>query len=347
MRALRPLSALRSLLTSEAAGGLILMAAAAAALIVANSPLSGAYTKALHAYLGPLSVLHWINDGLMAVFFLLVGLEIKREALDGRLRTWPDRILPGLAALGGMVVPALVYVAFNAGGDTLRGWAIPAATDIAFALGVLALLGRRVPVSLKIFLSAVAIVDDLGAVVIIALFYTSGLDPVMLTGAALILAALVGLNRAGVTRLTPYLLLGLVLWVLVLRSGIHATVAGVLLALTIPIRPSPGRPEDATSPLHRLEHGLGPLVAYAIVPVFGFANAGVTLIGLPREAALAPVTLGVAFGLFLGKQIGIFAAVVLAAATGVAQRPSGASWAQVYGVAVLCGIGFTMSLFIG
>lgn len=343
----RPLSALRSLLTSEAAGGLILMAAAAAALIVANSPLSGTYANALHAYLGPLSVLHWINDGLMAVFFLLVGLEIKREALDGRLRTWPDRTLPGVAALGGMVVPALVYVAFNASGDTLRGWAIPAATDIAFALGVLALLGRRVPVSLKIFLSAVAIADDLGAVVIIALFYTSGLDPVMLAGAGVTLLVLVGLNRAGAKALTPYLVLGLVLWVFVLRSGIHATVAGVLLALTVPIRPSPGKPEDVTSPLHRLEHGLGPLVAYAIVPVFGFANAGVALLDLPREAVVAPVTLGVALGLFVGKQVGIFAAVALAVAAGIAQRPAGASWPQVYGVAVLCGIGFTMSLFIG
>ena len=342
----RSLSALRTLLTSEAAGGLILMAAAAAALVVANSPLSGAYAAALHADLGPLSLLHWINDGLMAAFFLLVGLEIKREALDGRLRTWPDRALPGIAALGGMVAPALVYAAFNAGAPTLRGWAIPAATDIAFALGVLALLGRRVPVSLKIFLSAVAIVDDLGAVVVIALFYTSSLDPLMLGGAALVLLVLVGLNRAGVSALSPYLALGLVLWVLVLRSGIHATVAGVLLALTIPIRPSPGRPEDATSPLHRLEHGLGPLVAYAIVPVFGFANAGVVLIGLPPKAILDPVTLGIMLGLFLGKQVGIFASVRLAVALGLAARPAGASWGQVYGVALLCGIGFTMSLFI-
>ncbi|NEU14222.1 Na+/H+ antiporter NhaA [Methylobacterium sp. BTF04] len=347
MRKPRPLSAIRVLLTSEAAGGIILMAAAAVALVVANSPLSGQYTAALHAYLGPLSVLHWINDGLMAVFFLLVGLEIKREALDGRLRTWPDRALPGLAAIGGMVVPALVYLAFNTGGATARGWAIPAATDIAFALGVLALLGRRVPISLKIFLSAVAIVDDLGAVIIIALFYTSGLDPLMLAGAAGLLLVLFGLNRAGVKALTPYLLLGLVLWVLVLRSGIHATVAGVALALTIPIRPSPGRPEDAESPLHRLEHALAPWVAFAIVPVFGFANAGVALLGLPRDALVHPVTLGVALGLFLGKQVGVVASVGLAVASGLATRPAGASWAQVYGVALLCGIGFTMSLFIG
>jgi NhaA family Na+:H+ antiporter len=281
------------------------------------------------------------------VFFLLVGLEIKREALDGQLRTWPDRALPGLAALGGMVMPALVYVALNWGGNTLRGWAIPAATDIAFALGVLALLGRRVPVSLKIFLSAVAIVDDLGAVIIIALFYTGGLDPVMLGLAAGTLGLLVLLNRFGVTALSPYLLLGLVLWFFVLRSGIHATVAGVLLALTIPIRPSPARTDDPTSPLHTLEHALTPWVTYAIVPVFGFANAGVSLLGLSPGALLDPITLGVALGLFLGKQVGIFASVQLAVLAGIAKRPAHASWGQVYGVAVLCGIGFTMSLFIG
>ncbi|MEE7478589.1 Na+/H+ antiporter NhaA [Methylobacterium hispanicum] len=347
MRQARPLSAIRTALTSEAGGGLVLMAAAALALVVANSALGPAYEHALHVHLGPLSLLHWINDGLMVIFFLLVGLEIKREALDGRLRTWPDRILPGLAALGGMVVPALVYLAFNAGQPTARGWAIPAATDIAFALGVLALLGSRAPVSLKVFLSAVAIVDDLGAVIIIALFYTGGLDLPMLAGAGLTLAALIALNRLGVTRLAPYLVLGAVLWFLVLRSGVHATVAGVLLALTVPIHPSPGRPEDPTSPLHRLEHALMPWVTYAIVPIFGFANAGVNLGGLAPDALLHPVTLGVALGLFLGKQIGVFASVRLAVAAGLAQRPAGASWAQVYGVAILCGIGFTMSLFIG
>ncbi|MCE4223024.1 Na+/H+ antiporter NhaA [Methylobacterium sp. C25] len=346
-RARRPLSALRSFLVSEAAGGIVLMAAAAAALLVANSPLGETYTHALHAYLGPLSLLHWINDGLMAVFFLLVGLEIKREGLDGRLRTWPDRVLPGLAAAAGMAAPALVYLAFNLGAGTERGWAIPAATDIAFALGVLALLGPRVPVSLKIFLSAVAIVDDLGAVVIIALFYTGSLDATMLAGAAAILVALFVLNRSGVRALWPYLALGAVLWVLVLRSGVHATVAGVLLAMFVPIRPTPGRPEDETSPLHRLEHGLHAWVAFLIVPIFGFANAGVRLIGLPFDALLDPVTLGVALGLFLGKQVGVVASVGLAVATGIAARPGGANWGQVYGVALLCGIGFTMSLFIG
>ncbi|WP_375454684.1 Na+/H+ antiporter NhaA [uncultured Methylobacterium sp.] len=340
----RPISAIRGLLASEAAGGIVLMAAAAAALAVANTGLGRFYAEALHAKLGPLSVRHWINDGLMAVFFLLVGLEIKREALDGRLRTWADRALPGIAALGGMLVPALVYLALNAGAGTARGWAIPAATDIAFALGVLALLGRRVPVSLKIFLSAVAIVDDLGAVVIIALFYTGGLDLPMLGCAALTLALLAGLNRAGVVRLAPYLLLGLVLWVFVLRSGIHATVAGVLLALTIPIRVGKAR---ATSPLHRLEHALNTVVALAIVPVFGFANAGVRLVGLPPAALVDPVTLGVALGLFLGKPLGVFASVWLAIRAGLARRPSGAGWAQLGGVAQLCGIGFTMSLFLG
>ncbi|WP_232631799.1 Na+/H+ antiporter NhaA [Methylobacterium sp. Leaf118] len=343
----RPLSAIRTALANEAAGGVVLMAAAAGALAVANSPWAEAYHHALHVPLGPLSLLHWINDGLMVVFFLLVGLEIKREALDGQLRRWPDRVLPGLAAGAGMVAPALVYLAFNLGSGTARGWAIPAATDIAFALGVLALLGSRVPVSLKIFLSAVAIVDDLGAVVVIALFYTSRLDAGMLAGALGVLGLLFALNRFGVRALTPYLGLGLVLWFLVLRSGIHATVAGVLLALFVPIHPSPGRPEDTTSPLHRLEHGLSPWVAFGIVPLFGFANAGVTLVGLPLGALLDPVTLGVALGLFLGKQAGIFAAVRLAVAAGIAARPAGASWGQVYGVALLCGIGFTMSLFIG
>ncbi|KQT50000.1 sodium:proton antiporter [Methylobacterium sp. Leaf456] len=343
----RPLSAIRTVMANEAAGGVVLMAAAAAALAVANSPLAEGYHHALHVYVGPLSLLHWINDGLMAVFFLLVGLEIKREALDGRLRTWPDRVLPGLAAAAGMVAPALVYLAFNAGAGTARGWAIPAATDIAFALGVLALLGPRVPISLKVFLSAVAIVDDLGAVVIIALFYTGSLDTAMLAAAAGVLALLLALNRLGVRALPPYLLAGLALWFFVLRSGVHATVAGVLLALFVPIRPSPGRPEDVESPLHRLEHALSPWVSFLIVPIFGFANAGVTLLGLPARALLDPVTLGVGLGLFVGKQVGIFAAVRLAVATGLAARPAGASWGQVYGVALLCGIGFTMSLFIG
>ncbi|MCK2056448.1 Na+/H+ antiporter NhaA [Methylobacterium sp. 37f] len=344
----RPFSALRSTLTSEAGGGLVLIASAALALGVANSALAGTYVSALQAKLGGLTVLHWVNDALMALFFLLVGLEIKREMLDGRLRTWPDRILPGLAALGGMAAPALVYLAVNRHSpETMRGWAIPAATDIAFALGVLALLGSRVPVSLKIFLTALAIIDDLGAVIIIALFYTADLSVPMLGGAAVTLALLYGLNRAGISRLSPYLLLGLVLWVFVLKSGIHATVAGVLLALTIPLRLSTGRPDDPTSPLHRLEHAIQPWSAYLILPIFGFANAGVSLAGFTPGMLLDPVTLGVALGLVVGKQAGVFGLVVLAVKLGLAQRPAGAGWLQIYGVSLLCGIGFTMSLFIG
>ncbi|MET0367312.1 MAG: Na+/H+ antiporter NhaA [Methylobacterium sp.] len=344
----RPASALRRLLTSEAGGGLVLMASAALALVVANSSLAEVYFAALKAHLGPLSVLHWINDALMAAFFLLVGLEIKREMLDGRLRTWPDRILPGVAALGGMMAPALVYIAVNwHSPETLRGWAIPAATDIAFALGVLALIGSRVPVSLKVFLTALAIIDDLGAVVIIAAFYTADLSLPMLGGAAATLAVLYGLNKAGVSRLSPYLVLGVVLWLFVLKSGVHATIAGVLLALTIPLRLSRGTPDDPASPLHRLEHAIHPWSAYLVLPIFGFANAGVSLVGFEPRMLLDPVTLGVALGLFLGKQLGVFGFVLACVKTGLAQRPAHASWAQVYGVALLCGVGFTMSLFIG
>ena len=324
------------------------MASAALALAVANSPLKDAYFAALKAYLGPLSVLHWINDALMAVFFLLVGLEIKREVLDGRLRTWPDRVLPGLAAIGGMAAPAIVYTAVNWNSpETLRGWAIPAATDIAFALGVLALLGSRVPVSLKIFLTALAIIDDLGAVLIIALFYTADLSLPMLGGAAATLAVLYGLNKAGVARLWPYLLLGILLWVFVLASGVHATIAGVLLALTIPLRLSAGKPDDPTSPLHILEHAVHPWSAYLILPIFGFANAGVSLAGITPHMLFDPVTLGVALGLFVGKQVGVFGLVFAAVKLGLAQRPANAGWWQVYGVSLLCGVGFTMSLFIG
>ncbi|MGX7706154.1 Na+/H+ antiporter NhaA [Methylobacterium sp. Gmos1] len=344
----RPLSALRNLLVSSAGGGLVLVASAVLALVVANGPYGDVYARALHAHLGPLSLLHWINDGLMALFFLLVGLEIKREILDGGLRTWPDRALPGIAALGGMAVPALVYAAVNLSSPaTLRGWAIPAATDIAFALGVLALLGSRAPVSLKVFLTALAILDDLGAVVIIALFYTADLAWPMLALAGAVTAMLTVLNRLGLRRLGPYLIVGAVLWLLELRSGLHATVAGVVLALAIPLRASPGRPDDGESPLHRLEHALQPWVAFLILPVFGFANAGVSLAESTPSVLFAPVTLGVAAGLFLGKQVGVFGGVWLAVRTGLAHKPAGATWRQVYGVALLCGIGFTMSLFIG
>jgi NhaA family Na+:H+ antiporter len=343
-------SMLRNFLDSEAAGGLVLMGAAVLALLVANSPLAPGYFAALHAYLGPLSVLHWINDALMAVFFLMVGLEIKREMLDGQLSSWSRRMLPGIAALGGMAAPALIYVAFNAGdAQALRGWAIPSATDIAFALGVLSLLGPRVPASLKVFLAALAIIDDLGAVVIIALFYTSGLSLPDLGLAAAVLAVLYGMNRMGVRSLWPYLLLGAVLWLFVLRSGVHATLAGVLLALCIPIHLTPGTPEatGAQSPLHRLEHALAGPVAFFVVPLFGFANAGVSFSGIGPEILLEPLTLGVAVGLLLGKVIGVFGASALLIRSGAADLPAGASWGQFFGVALLCGIGFTMSLFIG
>lgn len=346
-RPTRPRSALRAFLDNEAAGGIVLMATAAVALVIANSPLAPAYFGALKVYLGPLSLGHWINDGLMAVFFLFVGLEIKREMLDGQLSTWSRRVLPGLAATGGMVVPAAIYAFLNQGnGAALAGWAIPSATDIAFALGVLSLLGPRVPVSLKVFLTALAILDDLGAVLIIAAFYTAGISLLDLGLAAAVVAALVAMNRFGVTRLLPYLLLGAVLWVLVLRSGVHATIAGVVLALTIPLRPAPGRPDDMESPLHRLEHALAKPVAFVIVPVFGFANAGVSLLGVGWETLAQPVTLGVALGLSLGKLVGVFGTAAFAIRFGLADLPMGAGWWQLVGVSLLCGIGFTMSLFI-
>ncbi|MDF5830822.1 Na+/H+ antiporter NhaA [Pseudomonas syringae] len=330
---------------AESAGGLVLMAAALAALIVANSPLADSYFAALHAVFAGLSVSHWINDGLMAIFFMLVGLEIKREVLAGQLASWSQRALPGFAALGGMVVPALIYVAFNWGRpDTIGGWAIPAATDIAFALGVLSLLGKRVPLSLKIFLSALAILDDLGAVLIIALFYTSDLSIPMLLAALGSIAVLVALNRLGVKKLLPYLVIGALLWFFMLQSGIHATLAGVALALCIPL----GKPdEEARSPLLHLEEKLHPWVAFAVVPIFGFANAGVSLSGITADKLVDPVPLGVALGLLVGKQVGIFAMAALAIRAGLARLPDGSNWGQLYGVAALCGIGFTMSLFIG
>ncbi|RWG60385.1 MAG: Na+/H+ antiporter NhaA [Mesorhizobium sp.] len=349
MRDERPKSMLREFLDGEAAGGIILMAAAALALIVANSPLAETYFAALHAYLGPLSVSHWVNDGLMAVFFLLVGLEIKREMLDGQLSTWPRRVLPGIAAAGGMVFPALVYVLVNRDNQAaLPGWAIPTATDIAFALGVLSLLGSRVPASLKVFLTALAIIDDLGAVIIIALFYTSGLSLAYLGAAFAVIAVLIVLNRMRVMNLLPYLVLGAALWVLVLKSGVHATLAGVALALTIPLERSPGIGHDVEhSPLHRLEHGLHKLVPFIVIPIFGFANAGVSLGGLSVAALVEPLTLGVAAGLVVGKLVGVFGASVLAIRLGLADLPANAGWLHMIGISLLCGIGFTMSLFIG
>lgn len=341
-------SVLREFLDSGAAGGLLLMGAAVLALFVANSPISESYSQLLHAPLGGLDVLHWINDGLMAVFFLFVGLEIKREFLDGQLSTWANRALPCIAAVGGVVVPGLIYSALNAGHpETLRGWAIPTATDIAFALGVLSLLGSRVPTSLKVFLATLAIVDDLVAVLVIAVFYTAELNLAALGGAGVTTLLLLALNRLKISRLAPYLALGVALWWLVLLSGVHATVAGVVLAMTIPLRRSKAAPDDMTSPLHRLEHALSPWVAFLIVPVFGFANAGVSFSGMSADVLLEPVTLGVAAGLFIGKQLGVFGAAALAIKLKLADLPVAASWAQLYGISLLCGIGFTMSLFIG
>ncbi|MDY7558994.1 Na+/H+ antiporter NhaA [Pseudomonas sp. CCC3.2] len=330
---------------AESAGGLILMAAALAALIVANSPWSAVYFSTLHIKIVGLSIEHWVNDGLMAVFFMLVGLEIKREMLAGQLSSWSQRALPGFAALGGMLFPALIYLAVNWGNtQTMGGWAIPAATDIAFALGVLSLLGKRVPISLKIFLSALAILDDLGAVLIIAVFYTSGLSISMLLASLAVIVFLVILNRCGVKRLLPYLVAGALLWFFMLQSGIHATLAGVILALCIPL----GDPNsERKSPLLYLEEKVHPWVAFAVVPIFGFANAGVSLVGISPNNLIDPVPLGVTLGLLVGKQLGVFGLAALAIRLGLAKLPENCSWLQLYGIALLCGIGFTMSLFIG
>ncbi|WES70767.1 Na+/H+ antiporter NhaA [Superficieibacter sp. HKU1] len=330
---------------SASAGGIVLIIASAAAIAVANSSLVEIYRWLLHYSIAGLSLELWVNDALMAIFFLLVGLEIKRELLIGQLATWGQRALPGLAALGGMAVPALIYLGFNlSNGETIAGWAIPSATDIAFALGVLALLGSRVPISLKIFLSALAVLDDMGAVIIIALFYTGGISAAMLAAAAGIVVLLMVMNRMGVKRLTPYLLAGALLWFFMLQSGVHATIAGILLALFIPLK---GKDEQQDAPLDKLEHALSPWVTFLILPLFGFANAGVSLSGLTMDDLLSPVPVGVALGLFIGKQIGVFGMALLAIKTGLAPRPHGSSWSQIYGVSVLCGIGFTMSLFIG
>jgi NhaA family Na+:H+ antiporter len=330
---------------AESAGGLILMAMALAALVVANSSWSAIYFSTLQITTLGLSIEHWINDGLMAIFFMLVGLEIKRELLVGQLSSWSQRALPGFAALGGMLIPALTYIVINWGNaKTIGGWAIPAATDIAFALGILSLLGKRAPISLKIFLSALAILDDLGAVVIIALFYTNALSVSMLLASLGIIALLVLLNRCGVKRLFPYLVAGGLLWFFILQSGIHATLAGVILALCIPLGNSS---DERKSPLLYLEEKMHPWVAFAIIPIFGFANAGVSLAGVSPNNLVDPVPLGVALGLLLGKQIGVFGLAALAIRSGLAKLPEGCVWVQLYGVALLCGIGFTMSLFIG
>ena len=350
----RPRSAMRAFLRSESAGGIVLMIAAAMAIVIANSPIAQTYFALIHATtgpelspkLGPMTVQLWINDALMALFFLIVGLEIKREFVDGHLASGADRRLPFIAAFGGMAVPALVYLGVAGGDPTLtRGWAIPAATDIAFALGLLALLGKRAPTSLKLFLTTVAIVDDVGAVAIIAVFYTASLNLAALGASVGVLAAMFAANRAGLKHPGWYFAGFVLLWYCVLLSGVHATVAGVLAALAVPIKNTPGTPDDADSTLHRMEHGLSRWVAFAIVPLFGFANAGVAIGG--GMSVVATLPMAIALGLFAGKQIGVFGSVWLAVRMRIAARPAGASWTQVYGVALLCGIGFTMSLFIG
>jgi NhaA family Na+:H+ antiporter len=346
-------AAFKRFFASESAGGIVLAIAALLALIVSNSPWAPVY-EAFRQMPGEVRIagdglvlakplVVWVNDLWMAVFFLLVGLEIKREFVAGELSTRAQAILPAIAALGGMAVPALIYAAINhADPLALRGWAVPAATDIAFAIGIVMLLGSRVPTSLKVFLTAVAIIDDLGAIAVIALFYTSQLSLAMLAGAAACLAVMALLNRAGVKRADVYLFVGALLWLCVLKSGVHATLAGVATAFFIPMSDGKGG-----SPLEKLEHGLHPWIAFLVLPMFAFANAGVSMAGLTPAALLEPIPLGIAAGLLCGKAIGVFGSSWLMIRLGWAQRPAGADWAQLFGVCVLCGIGFTMSLFIG
>lgn len=349
----RPRSPIHRLLKHEAAPGLLLLACATLAIGLANSPLHHAFHAALHTQLPfvPLArfdTLHaWINDGLMAVFFFVVGLEIKREIVVGALSDARRRRLPVLAALAGMATPAVVFLAVTQGqapglGMLHRGWAIPAATDIAFAMGVLALIGRRVPPSIRLFLLTVAVVDDLGAVLVIAIFYTSGVAWAWLAGAAAVFAALLALNRARVSRIAPYAVLAILLWLCVLQSGVHATVAGVLAALTVPMK------LDARGdcPLLRLEHRLVPWNGFLVVPLFGLANAGVALGQAGLAGVLAPLPLAIAAGLFVGKQAGVLGTVLGAERLGLAPRPAGAGVLHLWGMALLCGIGFTMSLFV-
>lgn len=344
---------LKEFVQHESVAGLLLMATALLAMLVANSAWSAHYLNLLQV---PVTVqvaefgihkplLLWINDGLMAIFFLLVGLELKREWLVGELADKSQVVLPALAALGGMAMPAALYVAINANDPSaLSGWAIPAATDIAFALGILSLLGSRVPLSLKVFLTSLAIFDDVGAIVIIALFYTADLSLQALAVAAVAVLLLAIFNRQRVMHTAPYLLVGLVLWVAMLKSGVHATLAGVLIALFIPMQQHNNANQ---SPLRQLEHSLHPWVAYMVLPVFAFANAGLNLRDLDAQQMLHPVTLGVAAGLFIGKQLGVMLCCWLAIRLGWAQLPKGATWLSLYGIAVLTGVGFTMSLFIG
>ncbi|EGA71233.1 pH-dependent sodium/proton antiporter [Vibrio sinaloensis DSM 21326] len=334
---------IRDFFKMESAGGILLVITAAIAMTIANSPLADVYQGALHTYVLGMSVSHWINDGLMAVFFLLIGLEVKRELLEGALKSKETAIFPAIAAVGGMLAPALVYVLFNSGDpEAIQGWAIPAATDIAFALGIMALLGKRVPVSLKVFLLALAIIDDLGVVVIIALFYTSDLSTTALAIGFAMTAALFFLNSRHVTKLTPYMIVGFILWVAVLKSGVHATLAGVVIGFAIPLKGEKG----SYSPLKHMEHALHPYVAFGILPIFAFANAGISLEGVSFASLGSALPLGIALGLLVGKPLGIFSFSWAAVKLGVAKLPEGINFKHIFAVSVLCGIGFTMSIFI-
>ena len=348
-----PLSLIRDFVRLEAAGGIVMIFAAAAALILANSPLEQFYQQFLDipgaVKVGEFEVakplLLWVNDLWMAVFFFLVGLEIKREFLEGELSSPSEITLPALAAIGGMIVPILIYVLINRDdASNLNGWAIPAATDIAFALGILALLGSRIPLSLKILLTAIAIIDDLGAIVVIALFFTSEVSVLSLSLAAIGIVALIALNYFKVNHVAAYVLVGAAIWVCVLKSGVHATLAGVITALAIPLKVED---EEGHSLLKHLEHILHPWVAFLVLPTFAFANAGISLEGISLSSFFEPVTLGIALGLFLGKQVGVFGPIWLSIKLGLAPMPSGTSWGQLYGVSLLCGVGFTMSFFVG
>jgi NhaA family Na+:H+ antiporter len=347
-----PVAALKNFLRLESSAGVLLVMATIAALLVSNSPLSGLYDRLLNVplviALGDLSVdkplLLWINDGLMALFFFLIGLEVKREILEGQLSSRDQLVLPALGAFGGFVVPAGIYAAFNWDNlQTIDGWAIPAATDIAFALGVLMLLGSRVPIGLKMFLTSIAIFDDIAAIVVIAIFYTEDLSLFALVAGLIGIGSLIVMNRMGVTRNAIYVVIGIVVWLFVLKSGVHATLAGFAVACTIPLRTEGG----TDSPLRHLEHSLHPWVAYLILPMFAFANAGVSFAGISSDALLGPVSIGITAGLFLGKQLGVFGVVWLAVKLRLASLPKGSNWLSIYGVALLTGIGFTMSLFVG
>lgn len=345
--------AIDEFLALESAGGILLVIAAALALVLANSPLSGLYQSLFDTRVAVIvggleldkSLLHWINDGFMAIFFLLVGLEIKREVLEGELSSRDQIVLPAVAAVGGLVVPAVIYLTIVGADEAARnGWAIPTATDIAFALGVLALLGSRVPLALKVFVTAVAIIDDIAAIVVIAIFYSDDLSTMALLLASLAFAVMLILNYKRVTHIAAYIIVGTFMWVFMIKSGVHATLAGVLTAVCIPLRTTT---EAEESPARHLEHYLHPWVAYGILPLFAFANAGVSFEGMQAKDFYGPVPMGIALGLFVGKQVGIFIPTWLMVVSGLAKRPAGTNWLQIYGASVVCGIGFTMSLFIG